>query len=297
MTQIPFTQRLGIQPSKPIDNDFPKSTRIALAQLISMLSEKNYLKSQDALLTELHRTGRLTGQEFDFDYETPFLTKVVTALLQIEWFRVYIFCERIYDHVFEVYGYFQEEQWAEIASLAEVRRFFTDELNLILAEDNLAFHFVNGRFQRRGRAQTQNNFQRVGTVLSFPILSGVRDHYNKARKFFDERPKPDVENCVKEALCALEACLEVLTKKPASNDFAKVVKQFQGNEPRQIPPPIAEGMIKLHAYRGSGQGVAHAAPQGNRVSEVEAELVLSLVATYITYLVDLFSEPEAEVPF
>jgi hypothetical protein len=95
----------------------------------------------------------------------------------------------------------------------------------------------------------------------------------------------------------LEACLEILTQKPASKDFTKVVKQLQGNAIDEIPPPVAEGMIKLHGYRGSGQGVAHAALAGTKVSELEAELVLNLVASYITYLVDLFSHPEDEVPF
>ena len=56
-------------------------------------------------------------------------------------------------------------------------------------------------------------------------------------------------------------------------------------------------MIKLHGYRGSGRGVAHAALEGNRVSEIDAELVLSLTAAYITYLVDLFPDSEDEIPF
>ena len=60
---------------------------------------------------------------------------------------------------------------------------------------------------------------------------------------------------------------------------------------------MAIGIIKLHAYRGSGQGVAHAALAGTKVSELEAELVLSLVASYITYLTDLLLRPEDENPF
>ena len=69
-----------------------------------------------------------------------------------------------------------------------------------------------------------------------------------------------------------------------------------GNVPGQIPPPIAESMLKIHAYRGSGQGVSHAALQGNRVEQAEAELTLSLVASYVTYLVSLYPR-EDEIPF
>ncbi len=120
----------------------------------------------------------------------------------------------------------------------------------------------------------------------------MRTHFNKARKFFNERPEPDVENCVKEAVCALEATLEIVTKKNVGGNFAKAIKQIP-----EIPSPIAEGMIKLYAYRGDGQGIAHAASKGSKVSEIEAELVLSLAASYITYLYDLFPEPEDEIPF
>jgi hypothetical protein len=132
--------------------------------------------------------------------------------------------------------------------------------------------------------------------LAAPRLEKVKNHYNKARRFFDARPIPDLENCVKEALCALEACIEIVASKNASKEFEKAIRQLQGNNTNQIPSPIGEGMIKLHSYRGSGQGVAHASLQGNRVALVDAELVLSLVATYITYFVDLFP-PTEDIPF
>ena len=168
----------------------------------------------------------------------------------------------------------------------------------MLAEENIGYHFVDGQLQRRGRPQTQKSVQRLGAVLANSRLARVRAHFNKARKFFDERPEPDAENCVKEAVCALEASAEIFTGKPASRDFDRVIRQLQGNKLGEIPPPIAEGMIKLRAYRGGAQGVAHAALQGSTVSEIEAELVLSLVAAYITYLYDLFLQEEEEgIPF
>lgn len=42
--------------------------------------------------------------------------------------------------------------------------------------------------------------------------------------------------------------------------------------------------------------MAHAALEGNRVEEHDAELVLSVTAAYITYLVALLLE-EDEIPF
>jgi hypothetical protein len=307
MSSIPFNQRFGIDIAKPIDNDVPKNARIALAHFVVDLDEKNYLKGSGdhsrrhkLILGELNRCGRFTGQEFEFSVSerSTLLELVVGPLLSMKWWQVYTFFERCYGRLLDAVGYWDEDyQWVEDVSIAEVKKYYTDELNTILAEENLAYHFVDGAFQRRGRAQTQKSAQRVGKVLADSNLIKVLNHYNKAQRFFDERPEPDIENCVKEALCALEACLETLTGKPASKNFARAVKQRTGNNPGDIPPPIAEGLIKLHAYRGSGQGVAHAALQGSKVSEIEAELVLSLVATYVTYLVDLLRPQEEEIPF
>ena len=137
----------------------------------------------------------------------------------------------------------------------------------------------------------------MGSVLARPALANVRQHYNKARHFFDQEPEPDSANCIKEALCALEACLSHYYKEDFSAAFSRSVKCHQGNDPNQIPAPIAEAIIRVHAYRGSGQGVAHAAPQGTRVTGLEAELILNLVASFITYIADMFLSEEQGVPF
>jgi hypothetical protein len=305
MTKTPFNQRFRLTKSKPISNDFPKTAQIALAYLIESLASREYqnFRFKQKVTTELLRSGRQhNADENQFE---SFLDFILFLLGDMKWEQIYIFCERVYDTLLAPSGthiYYgnpddPEIEWREDESLAEIQEYFTNEVNTILLEENLTYHLVNGQFQRRGRAQTQKSLQRVGTVLSNPALANVLTHYNKAREFFDEFPEPDAKNCIKEALCALEACLEILSKKPASKDFTKVVKQLEGNDDGQIPQPIAQGMIKLHAYRGSGQGVAHAALQGSKVSEVEAELVLSLVASYITYLVDLLLLPEEDIPF
>ncbi|MEN6408111.1 MAG: hypothetical protein ABFD44_00195, partial [Anaerolineaceae bacterium] len=249
--------------------------------------------NSDVVLRELNRIGRFTSEDIEEKNIGQFQDKVFFRIKKLRWDQVYSFCERLYSKLLKDVGYDYETYYQ---SIAEVQAYFTDEINLIMEEENLAFHFVDGQFHRRGRAQTQKAFERVGSVLVDPKLNEVRNHYNKAKKFFDARPTPDSENCVKEALCALEACIEILTLKNASKDFEKTIKQLQGNDLSQIPYPIGESMIKLHGYRGSGQGVAHASLQGNKVELVDAELVLSLVAAYITYLVDLFP-PIENIPF
>jgi len=316
--EIPFSQRFGLKTGPPISNDFPNSARIALSFLIEDLVENAYVIRGDEdgswigkwipIVNELQRVARKPSIDFQpFDSHREMILQLIN---EMKWDQVYIFCERIYSKFLTAGGYLSDnttfegeiisipDEWVETKSINEVREYYSKELNNILVEENIVYQFVNGQFQRRGRAQTQKIIQRIGTVLNSPELTVVRNHYNKARKFFDERPNPDVENCVKEALCSLEACVELLAMKSSSKDFLHLLRQFQGNEPDKIPTPIIEGIIKIHAYRGSGQGVAHAAMNGYRVTEIEAELILNLVASYITYLVDFFaSQQEDEIPF
>jgi hypothetical protein len=297
MSSVPFKQRFGFDQLKPIDNDFPETAKIALAHLLVKFNQEKIVNKDD-IYSELLRTSRFIGDSQKLGSQTSFFNIVIEIFRNMKWWQIYTICERIYDNNLRATGYNEyDNNWIEVLSSQDVKTLFTKEINNILAEESLAYDFYNGRFQRRGRAQTQINFQRVGSVLSNPLLVDIRNHYNKARRFFDVRPEPDKENCVKESLCALEACLETIIGKPASKDFEKVVRQLQGNDIKQIPSPTVEGIIKLHAYRGSGQGVAHAALQGNRVSILEAELVLNLVASYITYLVDLLLSQELDVPF
>lgn len=299
MSMLPFAQRFGFDTSKPVTDDFPDKARVSLAYLLKDLIDRRYVMPWHQVHDELHRVGAITEGYLDQFPDASELTTGLVLLQGMEWHRVYTFCERAYKKLLRTVEGWDDEMDGMVTTVAigEVRDYYQGELNELLGENNIGYHFVDGEFQRRGRAQTQKSIQRVGMVLSQTRLAPVRDHFNKALKYFNERPAPEKENCVKEAVCALEAAVDILTGKPASKDFTRAVKQLQGNDPGQIPPPIAEGMIKLHAYRGSAQGVGHAALQGSSVSEIEAELVLSLVASYVTYLADLFPEEGQEIPF
>ncbi|MBI1879932.1 MAG: hypothetical protein HYR94_17215 [Chloroflexi bacterium] len=152
------------------------------------------------------------------------------------------------------------------------------------------FFLISTKFPDRSGKVKQ--FDEIKSLLDENNLHEAQSHFAKAVRFLDDEIDLNHENCIKEAICALEASVEKLTGKPASKDFAKVIKQLQGKELGQIPPTIANGIIQLYGYRGDGKAIAHAALQGSSVSGKEAELVLNLVASYISYLHDLYSHDE-----
>lgn len=295
---IPFEQRLGLKAEKSISNDFPDSAQVALIYLLEDMVNRNYIVGSDNatswnnLLNGIYRIARLMQPNENWPSYQDELKWVLTST---EWSKIFNYCERVYSHLLVEVSDLKEQQI--IATKQEVEKYFTDEMNILLSEDNFDYRFKNGQFERAGRLQTQKSLKRMGAVLSSSSLSIVRQHYIKAVKFFNNIEDPDYKNSIKESLCALELCIELTTGKPASKNFTKSIKELEGNGKSQIPPQIAESIIKVFAYRGGGQGVAHAAQNGSKTTKLEAELILNITAAYITYIVDLFPENVEEVPF
>ena len=294
MSNSPLKSRLGIsEPSKKaISNDFPINGRIALGYALQQLIESGLITSDEGISFEIKRVGRFTNQDLQGLLNDRYPNYLISTIAKLEWQQVFYFCERVYAKFLKGMEYYD----GKVATIDDARQAYTDEINLIMEEENLAYHFENGLFYRRGRAQTQKALERIGTVLSDPRLESVRKLFNKAKSSFDKRPDADVENCIKDAFCAMELCIEILSPKSTGKDFSAKVKHLQGKGTTQIPAPIGESMIKLFSYRGSGTNVSHGSIEGNKVTILEAELVLSMVATYITYLVDLLPL-EDDVPF
>jgi hypothetical protein len=228
-TTVPFNQRFGTGlPDRPIDKEVPESARIGFIGVLKKLEQKNCVSSWDALAEEALHTGRTLRRDFSFQARPEDIC--IDLVKEIAWDRFYIFCERVYRILQEPRSYDPEQNGFVVAgTLAEAQQYYTDNINELLAEENLAYEFVDGTFQRRGRPQTRKNLQRVSAVLSSPRYLQPRNHYNKALKFFNERPSPDVENCIKEAACTLEAFVEILFGKKPAKSFDEVIRSKQGN--------------------------------------------------------------------
>ncbi len=285
---IPFTQRFRTgSPSAPLDKEVPETARIGFVNILGRLIRRDFLYSWFIPASEALMVGRHLRQDFDDQVQDEDI--FISIIKELRWDRFYILCEKIY-------GDLQTPQEGEETSV-DGQILYTDAINELMAEENLAYEFRDGIFQRQGRPQTQRSLQNVSSVLADPRFVQARNHYNKAVKFFNERPNPDVQNCVKESVCALEAFAEIIFGKKAGKGFDEVIRSKQGNAEGKIPPSIGESIIRLRAFRGNAQGVAHAALEGGFVGVFEAELTLSLVASYITYLNDRFTLGEDEIPF
>ncbi len=254
--------------------------------------EKDYTSGWREVIAELQRIGRFMPD----NGAHPDVAQVL--LLQLEWDKVFDFCERLYSQLTrDVYRENGETgEWELRTAKSKVQEYVANELQRLFLEEKLAFEFSNGLVLRRGRRNTTNQISRAGMVLGEPRLLKALNHFNKALKYFRDVSNPDFENVVKEAVCAVEATARALFPSEGST-LGDVVKSITGSGKGQLPKPIAKTFEGLYGFRSAGEGVGHGGSVGGPVTKELAEYALALAASQIVFLVGLDIASDSEVPF
>ena len=119
-------------------------------------------------------------------------------------------------------------------------------------------------------------------LLKEQEFKGADEHFEKAVRALNVRPNPDVENCVKDAVAAIESVGRIIV-----NDEKALLPDIIKDMTKKgiIPKPLDQAIQKVYEYRGSEPGVAHGAVQASKVTVDEAEFVLAMSAAMIIYLV------------
>lgn len=161
---------------------------------------------------------------------------------------------------------------------------YENRLNIALEEENIGWRMKWGRFERVGEAAVDKGIEEAHLLLGHdPRLGGPRQQFERAWQCYNRRPQPDVINCVKDAVGAVEATAQVLASKPGEM-LDRLIKEW--SREGIIPKPLDDMIVKLYAYRGKEPGVAHGETEPSPVSVHEAYLVLGISASLIAYLVN-----------
>ncbi len=277
-----------------IDNDCPATARVGLLHLLHYLVEREYVKGWPEIASELQRIARVRPDR-DRVRAQEFAEEI---LLQLQWDKVYDFCERLHSHLAQEVSRYNSflEAWELTTQRSEVQEYIAAELQSLFVEENLAFEFSDGLVRRRGRRHTADRVARAELVLGDPRLSAALVHFNKALRYFRNVSQPDPENAVKEAVCAVEATARTLFP-TAGATLGEVIKSLTGASPGQLPKPIAQTFQGLYGFRSGGDGVSHGGAVGGVATKELAEYSLALAASQIVLLVDLAMALEPDVPF
>ena len=293
----PFSARLRGQ-HRQIHNSFPDGARTALLHLLYDLEEKRYVNGWPAIIRELQRIVRHRPIVYDSSTVASARQSKADAeavLASLMWDKAYDFCERLYSHLSQ-----DAVQWVDACEVvtpkSDVQKYVSGELQRIFLEEGLAFEFSEGLVRRRGRKHTVDQTTRAQVVLGDNRLAGARKHYEKALQFFRHPVKPDYENCVKEAVCAVEATGKALFPSAKAATLGDLTKWFANTNDYAVPKALVKTLEGLYAYRNGGDGVGHGGATGGAATPEVAEYVLSVSASQIIYLVDVESTSD-DVPF
>lgn len=296
---VPFSSRNRAARSL-IDNDCPASARTGLLHLLTDLVDRRYLENWCVIARELQRIARLSPVEYSShsvasDRQARADTEEI--LSELDWDKVYDFCERLFSHLVRPVGYFNNGEFYEEISKADIQVYVRSELQRLFMEEGLAFEFTDSLVKRQGRQHTVNKTVKAQMVLGDARLVSARTHYDKALKFFRDPASPDYENCVKEAVCAVEAAGKTLFPVANAKTLGDLSKWFASSNDSPMPKALAQKFTGVFGYRNGGEGVAHGGASGGVATVEVAEYVLAVCASQIIYLVDLSNKQVGEVAF
>lgn len=261
--------------------------------LLHELVRRRYVEGWGVIVRELARIARIAPLDVA---ETALHAEEI--LQGLPWTGVYDFCQRLYGHLAQEIGYYDEYRNYNVeTSRGEVQTFIAAELHRLYIEEGLAFDFKDGVVHRRGRRHSVERISRAEVVLGDPRLNSARKHYEKALQFFRDPLRPDHENAVKEAVCAVEAAGKALFPEAKATTLGDLTKWLTAGESALLPKSLGHTISGLYGFRSGGDGVGHGGSSGGVATGEIAEYVLAVAASQIILLVDTANAREQEVPF
>lgn len=283
-----------------IDCDFPQTARIGLLHILHDAMRRRCLNTWQDVAVELQRIARIVP--VTYDESTPGSQSAQSAaqeiLTKLPWDKVYDFCERLYGHLArEVVSWVEVDNQQVTMTRRDVQQHLGGEIRRLFIEEGLAFEFADGLVRRRGRRHTVDRISKAEVVLGDLRLDKARKHYEKALRYFRDKAKPDPENAIKEAVCAVEAAAKALFPEITGTTLGEVTKGLTGNKAGELPKAIAQIFVGLYAFRCGGNGVGHGGASGGTATVEIAEFSLAVAASQIILLVDLSNARERDIPF
>jgi hypothetical protein len=178
--------------------------------------------------------------------------------------------------------------WHELYDVLEfVGRSYVSDQDLMKWNAELAAEGVPYRFVKRQLVPITNaeEIEAVASALTKPEkYLGVREHIAGAVAALSKRPDPDIRNCVKESILAVESAAKATTGTKAGA-FEPAFKEFERRFGK-LHPAMAAAIRSLYGYGSDEQGIRHAIlDDAERLDTAEARFMLVACSAFANYLV------------
>jgi tetratricopeptide (TPR) repeat protein len=257
-----FSKRYGLRPTPQglMYEDVPERARVGLFHIVRHFFEDEYLDLYNVLCIALR-------VPLNTSLANVYLASgaIEDLIMNCQWWQFYDACEVLWQ-----------------SSLKYTRDELAEEINTLFREEHLGFELREGKVEKTGSGFIDARVKEARYLLKEPEFKGADEHFEKALKALNIRPNPDVENCIKDAVAAIESVGRIIVndEKPLLSDIIKEMAKS-----KIIPKPLDEAIQKIYAYRGDQPGVAHGLVGASKVTVDEAEFVLAISAAIIIYLV------------
>ena len=265
-----FSKRHSLRPTPEglMYEDVPERARVGLYHLVERFFGGEHQKTYLDLYQEICVALRIPRERGLTDYTASIV--IERLIKDCEWHQFYDICETSWASL--PFEYWREKE----------RNEFSEQVNALFREEQLGFEFRDGKVEKVGSGFIDSQIKEARYLLKEQEFKGADTQFEKAIRALNVRPNPDVENCVKDAVSAIESVGRIIVNDEKAL-LSNIIKDLARKD--VIPKPLDEAIQKIYAYRGDQPGVAHGLVGASKVTVDEAEFVLAMSAAAITYLV------------
>ncbi len=204
----------------------------------------------------------------------PWSFYIPKTLMECLWWQFYDIVQQISQLV--------SQQWGDECSIN-----ISERVNTVFAREGIPWKIEDGEVVRALAPSIQEQIREASALLTNPRFEGPDEQFKRAIGCMNQRPGPDEENCVKDAVGALEGVANIIAGTTGAQ-----LNTLLHQEPFQsgIHPTIRQSIEKIYAYRGAAPGVGHSQVGPATVSIAEATWVLATSAATILYFVAKFPQ-------
>ncbi len=255
-----FSRRHGFRAESipiVIRNDAPPGLRHAI-----LVIARNH-KMSPTTLREIVCGALLVAPNPENWGEGNVYNEAVELITYCPWFRAYDVAEAIYA------------LWASIGMEFDANQ-YQDDLNDYFQEYGIGWQMTKGIIEFRGPSELESTISAATEVIESAGLSEAPRFLKKARMCLSQRPEPNTEDVVSNAMKALEAVARYVSHQDTAT-LGDIIKSHRDlfRAPLDKAVTSAWGFASEEARHGR---------EGQKVEVHEAELIVGLAASISAYL-------------
>jgi hypothetical protein len=257
----PFPDRYKLRQTQPVTirEDAPGNVRHGIFSIVSMTAIK------PSLLRRLVCKRLLVRENTQIVEDHRILAEVDDMLTGCIWYHVYWLLEDVYAELSTRSSLLADE--------------FATRINTYFGETGVGWELLNGTLQVRGGAGLDYALQTALEALERTGRQTAHEQLQEAMKDLSRVPEAEVTGAVQHSIAALECVARDLVGDPQIT-LGKLVKRY----PDLMPTTLATVVDKVFGFASNE---ARHLEEGKKIDFCEAELVVSLSAAVITYLLRL----------